>query len=173
MYKKQMLFQRIVCFALLAAAVLVFAYSLGLVTDLHYYDFAYYAEVPGQPKFEGADIYNEIQPFNRQLTAAGIGLILSALLMFIMGCQKRRKYYIGNYVAIGLNTALTVAVSVWGILNVKKYREMYDLIDFEKLQWYQELMLFTPVMVLCLKELILQKFVNNKVLNLSDHHQKL
>lgn len=137
MYKKQMLFQRIVCFALLAAAVLVFAYSLGLVTDLHYYDFAYYAEVPGQPKFEGADIYNEIQPFNRQLTAAGIGLILSALLMFIMGCQKRRKYYIGNYVAIGINAAAFIGVSAWGIPNVMKYRAMYDMIDFEAFENYQ------------------------------------
>lgn len=137
MYKKQMLVQRIISFAVLAAAVLVFVYSLGLVTDLHYYNFAYYAEIPGQPLFEGADIYNEIQPFNRQLTAAGIVLILSALLLFVFGSHKRRKYYIGNYIAIGLNAALTLAVSVWGILNVIKYRAMYDLIDFETFTFYQ------------------------------------
>lgn len=140
MYKKQMLFQKIVCFVTLAAAALVFLYSLGLVTDLHYNNFAYYAEDPKYPAFEGAEIYSEIQPFNKQLTAAGIVLILSAVLVFAFSSHKRRKYYIGNYVAIGLNTALTVAVSVWGILNVKKYREMYYLIDFEKLQWYQELL---------------------------------
>ena len=46
-----MLVEKIVCFAVLAAAVLVFIYSLGLVTDLHYNNFAYYAEKVGKPKF--------------------------------------------------------------------------------------------------------------------------
>ena len=137
MYKKQMLVQKIVCFAVLAAAALVFIYSLGLVTDLHYNNFAYYAENPERPRFEGAEIYNNIQPFNKQLTAAGLCLILSALLVFVFGSHKRRKYYVGNYVAIGLNSALTVGVSVWGIRNVMIYREMYDKIDFAALEKYQ------------------------------------
>lgn len=133
-----MLFQKIICFFILAAAALVFLYSLGLVTDLHYNNFAYYAEDPKYPAFEGAEIYNEIQPFNKQLTTAGIILILSAILVFVFSSHKRRKYYVGNYIAIGLNSALTVAVSVWGILNVIKYKEMYYLIDFEMLKWYQD-----------------------------------
>lgn len=140
MYKKQMLVQRIVCFATLAAAVLVFVYSLGLVTDLHYNNFTYYAEIPGSPVFEGADIYNEIQPFNKALTTAGIILIISSVLVFIFGSHSRRKYYIGNYITIGLNTLLTLGVSVWGIVNVIKYRAMYDQIDFEALKMWQQLL---------------------------------
>ena len=35
MYKKQLTFQKIVCFAMLAAAALVFIYSLGIMTDLY------------------------------------------------------------------------------------------------------------------------------------------
>ena len=140
MYKKQMLVQKIVCFAVLAAAALVFIYSLGLVTDLHYNNFAYYAEDPEYPVFEGAEIYNEIQPFNKQLTAAGLILILSALLIFVFGSHKRRKYYVGNYVAIGINFALAIGVSVWGILNVIKYKEMYYQIDFEALEKWQGLL---------------------------------
>lgn len=140
MYKKQMLVQKIVCFAILAAAALVFIYSLGLVTDLHYNNFAYYAENPERPKFEGANIYNEIQPFNRELTKWGIFLILSALLLFVFGTHKRRKYYVGNYVAIGLNSSLMIGVSVWGIRNVAIYRQMYDNIDFEKLEKYQNML---------------------------------
>ena len=140
MYKKQMLVQKIVCYAILAAAALVFVYSLGLVTDLHYNNFAYYAENPEYPVFEGAEIYNEIQPFNRQLTAAGLTLITSALLVFVFGAQKRRKYYVGNYITIGLNAALTIGVSVWGILNVIKYKAMYYEIDFEALEKWQNLL---------------------------------
>ena len=135
-----MLVEKIVCFAVLVAAVLVFVYSLGLVTDLHYNNFAYYAEKVGKPKFAGADIYNEIQPFNRALTKAGIMLILSAISLFVFGTHKRRKYYIGNYIAIGLNSALTMGVSVWGILNVIKYRKMYDQIDFVALKEWQEML---------------------------------
>lgn len=140
MYKKQMLIQKIICFAVLAAAVLVFIYSLGLVTDLHYNKFAYYSQDPNNPKFEGANLYRDIQPFNKQLTKAGLILILSSVLVFIFGSHKRRKYYVGNYVAIGLNSALTIAVSVWGIQNVAKYREVYYTIDFEKLEEMQEML---------------------------------
>ena len=137
MYKKQMLTQKIVCYVLLAAAALVFIYSLGLVTDLHYNNFAYYAENPEKPRFEGANIYNEIQPFNKQLTAVGIALILSSVVVFVFGAHKRRKYYIGNYITIGLNSALMIGSSVWGIRNVRIYRQMYDQIDFEKLEKMQ------------------------------------
>lgn len=140
MYKKQMLTQKIVSFVILAAAVLVFIYSLGLVTDLHYNNFAYYSENPEKPRFEGANIYNEIQPFNKQLTTVGLFLILSSLLLFVFGTHKRRKYYVGNYIAIGLNSALMIGSSVWGIQNVIIYRQMYDTIDFAKLEKYQTLL---------------------------------
>ena len=139
MYKKQMLVEKIVCFAVLAAAVLIFIYSLGLVTDLHYNNFAYYAEDPENPMFDGANIYNEIQPFNQLLTKAGLALILSALSLFVFGAHKRRKYYLGNYITIGLNSALTVGVSAWGIRNVIKYKAMYYQIDFAALEKYQKL----------------------------------
>ena len=140
MYKKQMLTQRIVCFALLAAAVLVFIYSLGLVTDLHYNNFAYYSQNPSKPSFEGALLFREIQPFNKQLTTCGIVLILSALLVFIFGAHSRRKYYIGNYITIALNAALSIGVSVFGIVNVIKYKQEYLKIDFEALKKMQEML---------------------------------
>ena len=137
MYKKQMLVQRIICYVVLAAAALVFIYSLGLVTDLHYNNFAYYSENPERPKFEGAEIYREIQPFNSQLTAAGIVLILSAVLLFVFSTHSRRRYYIGNYITIALNAVLSIGVAIFGVVNVIKYREMYFRIDFEELERWQ------------------------------------
>ena len=35
MYKKQMTFQRVVCFLVLVVGVLAFLYSLGMMTDLY------------------------------------------------------------------------------------------------------------------------------------------
>ncbi|MBQ7389591.1 MAG: hypothetical protein IJW02_00640 [Clostridia bacterium] len=132
MYKKQMTLQRIVCYALLIAAALVFVYSLGLVTDL--YDSLFnYADATKKKYVEGAEIYYNIQPFNKQLTGAGIALILSAVSIFLFNTHKRRKYYVGNYVTVALNAVLNVGVSVWALINVMSYRAQYLLIDFEKL----------------------------------------
>ena len=132
MYKKQMTLQRIVCYALLISAALVFVYSLGLVTDL-YESLQPYSD-PTKRKFvEGADIYTLIQPFNKQLTGAGIALILSAVSLFVFNTHKRRKYYVGNYVTVALNAVMNVGVSVWALINVMSFRAQYLLIDFVKL----------------------------------------
>jgi len=133
MYKKQMILQRIVCYALLIAAAAVFVYSLGMVTDL--YDSLFnYADASSKRKFvEGADIYYNIQPFNGQLTGAGIVLILSAASLFLFNTHSRRKYYVGNYVTVALNAVINIGVSVWALVNIMAFRAQYLLIDFEKL----------------------------------------
>lgn len=132
MYKKQMTLQRIVCYALLIASAIVFVYSLGLATDL--YDSLFpYADATKKKFVEGADIYYNIQPFNKQLTGAGIALILSAVSLFVFNTHKRRKYYVGNYVTVVLNAVINVAVTVWALVNVMAYKTQYLLIDFEKL----------------------------------------
>ena len=74
-----------------------------------------------------------MQPFNQQLTTAGIVLILSAVSLFIFRSNDRRKYYIANYITIGVNAILNIAVSVWALINVISYRAEFLLVDFEKL----------------------------------------
>ena len=134
MYKKQMTLQRITSFILLAAAVLVFVYSLGIMTDL--YDSLYLASSykEGHRNYvEGASIYLEMQPFNRELTTAGIILIISAVALFVFRSNDRRKYYIANYITIGVNAVANVAVSIWALINVFAYKAQFLLVDFEKL----------------------------------------
>ena len=58
---------------------------------------------------------------------------MSAVSLFVFNTHKRRKYYVGNYVTIALNSVLNVAVSVWTLTNVLAYKAQYLLIDFEKL----------------------------------------
>ena len=136
MYKKQMTLQRITSFLLLAAAVLVFVYSLGIMTDLYdnFYLIATYDEV-NDPFFyvKGATIYYDMQPFNKNLTTAGIVLILSAVALFVFKSHDRRKYYIANYITIGVNAVLNIAVSVWALSNVIAYKAQFLLIDFDRL----------------------------------------
>ena len=134
MYKKQMTLQRITCFLLIAAAALVFVYSLGFATDL-YDSLSFFASYPETHRnyVDGAKLFLDIQPFNRELTTAGIILILSALSLFIFRTNERRRYYIANYITIGVNAILNVMVSVWAFTNVFDYKEKFLAVDFEKL----------------------------------------
>lgn len=144
MYKKQMILQRIVCYAMLVAAALVFIYSLGILTDMYECKFAYYAEnyekVP--PKVAGTEIYYIMQGFNRDLTSCGIVLILLAVTQFVFQNHARRKYYIANYITVVVNTVATVVASVWALGEISTYREQYLKIDFAAMKERAEMMKF-------------------------------
>lgn len=141
MYKKQMIFQRIVCYALLAASALVFLYSLGLMTDL--YD-ALYSTMRNTNDFtdssvKGSVIYYDMQPFNALFTKASIGLILVSLVLFLTCTHSRRKYYIGNFVSVLLSTVCNACVSVWALGRIFAYKKQFLQIDFEALKEHSEM----------------------------------
>ena len=144
MYKKQMKFQKLICLAVLAASAILFIYSLGLVTDL--YD-ALYGTMrdPNNiydmnfTKVEGAWIFYEIQPFNKALTTVSIILLVCSLLPYITNTHSRRKYYIANYIAVGISSVANVAAAIWCTINVVKYRNQFlTTVDFEGLKEYSE-----------------------------------
>lgn len=135
MYRKQMTLQRVTSYLLLGAAVLVFIYSLGIMTDL--YDGLYFVSSITKETHRnfvpGASIYRTMQPFNQELTTAGIILILSAVALFVFRSHDRRKYYIANYITIGVNAIANIYVSYWALTNVFAYKAQFLKIDFEKL----------------------------------------
>ena len=88
---------------------------------------------------EGSIIYYDMQQFNHNLTYVAIGLIFVTLILFITNTHSRRKYYIGNYIAIGLSVVCNVAASVWALLEVFAYKAQYQQIDFEQLKFHAEL----------------------------------
>lgn len=133
MYKRQMILQRIASYLMLGAAALVFIYSLGLVTDLYDNNFSFYAQNLKRPKVAGTEIYYYIQDFNRALTGSGIVLILLALAQFVVQNHARRKYYIANYITVGVNAVAAVGVSVWALSNIFSYKAQYLQIDFDEL----------------------------------------
>ena len=50
----------------------------------------------------------------------------------------RRKYYVGNYVAIVLNVAYGVGFSVWAHLQIEFYKAKFLQIDFAALKEHAE-----------------------------------
>ena len=141
MYKKQMTAQRVICIVSIIASVIVFLYSLGIMTDL--YDSLYPTMMNPYDLTDtdvpGSIIYYDMQGFNKTLLKVGIGLILLSCLLFITNTHSRRRYYIGNYVSTGLYAAAGVAASLWAHGQISAYRAQFLQIDFEALAFHAEL----------------------------------
>ena len=142
MYKKQLIVQKIICFAALAVSALVFLYSLGLMTDL--YDSLYFTMMdptnPDDTWVPGSQIYYHMQPFNKQLLGYSIALILLSCLLFITSTHSRRRYYVGNVVATGAFAVAGVALSVWSHFQTEAFKAEFLKIDFDSLQFFSEMM---------------------------------
>ena len=127
---------------MLFVCALVFIYSLGLSTDL--YDSLYSTMMDPEDwsytTVEGSQIYYEIQPFNTAFTRVSIGLIIVSLILFLTQTHVRRKYYIGNFISVGLSAVCNVAASFWAVANIMKYRSQFkNGVDFEALKSHSEL----------------------------------
>ena len=136
MYKKQMALQRILCLAILIISAVVFVYSLGIMTDL--YDSLYGTYRRGKTSISGAEVYMDMQGFNQLFLRFSIGLILLSVLLFITNTHSRRRYYIGNYCAVGLFSAASIAFSVWAHLQIEGFKAQFLSIDFAALQAHAE-----------------------------------
>ena len=137
MYKKQLQFQKIICLLCVIAAAIMFVYSLGILTEI--YDGLYLATNPKKPtddgRVAGSTIYYQMQQFNSDYVVFSIGLILLAALLFVMNTHIRRKYYITNYISIGLFSVASVAVVVWSHLQIEAFKHQYlTTVDFEALR---------------------------------------
>ena len=137
MYKRQVKLQKVICLLALFSGVIVFLYALGLMTDL--YDMLYNM-IPDPDDLDsarvaGARIYYDMQPFNKLLLYCGIMLILLAAALFITNTQLRRRYYVSNYVAVGLNVILECGAAVWISAEVMHFKRVYlTTVDFAQLE---------------------------------------
>ena len=135
MYKKQVALQKVLCIGLLIVCALVFLYSLGIMTDL--YD-ALYNTIRNPEKLEnttvtGSRIYYDMQGFNRNFLHASIAMLVLCLSLFFTNTHTRRKYYIGNYISVGLVSMGGVAFSVWAHTQIEAFKAQFQQINFEEL----------------------------------------
>ena len=131
MYKKQMTLQRYLCLAALIISAVVFIYSLGIMTDL--YDSLYGTYRRGKTTISGAEVYMDMQGFNQLFLRGSIGLILLSVLLFVTSTHSRRRYYVGNYAAVGLFSAASIAFTVWAHGQIEAFKAQFLTIDFAKL----------------------------------------
>ena len=135
MYKRQMKLQKILCLLAIFASALVFIYSLGIMTDL--YDSLYGTMTDPsdltKTTVPGSIIYYDMQGFNNSFMKAGLVLILLSCLLFLTNTHSRRKYYIGNYISIALQTVANVAVAVWAHGQILLFKAQFLELDFQAL----------------------------------------
>ena len=127
MYKLQMKLQRIISYLCLAATALTFIYSLGLSTDVY---FLYRLESLDGIVIPGAEMFYELQPFNKQFTTYSIALLLLAVAGLIFNNHTRRKYYVANYLTVGASSVANIALGTWALTNVLHYKDLFNAIDF-------------------------------------------
>ena len=141
MYKRQLTWQKILCFAALAVSALVFLYSLGLMTDL--YDSLYSTMMDpnniDDTWVTDSQVYYHMQPFNKTLLGYSIGMILVACLLFITSTHSRRRYYVGNLVSTAAFAAAGAALSVWSHIQLEAYKAEFLKVDFAELEFFAEM----------------------------------
>ena len=149
MYKNQLKVQKILCLLAVIVAVILFLYSLGIMTDL--YDTLYatlrirvegedgnYSLSVNERSVAGAKVYTNMQSLDQWLVTASIVYILLAVLLFVTNTNVRRRYYIGNYVSIGLFAAASLYIPIASHGAIEAYKAQWLKVDFEALRQYAE-----------------------------------
>lgn len=114
--KTQMRFQKTLCLLTLIMSAITIVYAFGFITggmatvgDIFDYRNDY---------FNATNVYNFGQQVNDIILILGIVFLCLVALMYIFACQKRRNYYITNYIAIGVSALYMVVFAVVGIILV-------------------------------------------------------
>ncbi len=141
MYKKQLTLQKLLCFLAIVSSAIIFLYSLGIMTDL--YDTLYStmrnpADLT-QTDVSGSIVYYNMQAFNAYFLKCAIVLILLACLLFITNTHIRRRYYIGNYLAVAAFVGANVYVAFQAHGYIELFKARFLQVDFEALKAHADL----------------------------------
>ncbi len=146
--KTQMKFQKIFMLVSLIIAALTVVFSLifcsgGIFQISKLYDSSAGVEriaeieIPGESIWDepekfvytahGAkDFFNVTQNVSDVLLIMGIVMVLAVVLNYVMGTNKRRKYYITNYVAVGIAVAFEIALAIVIIVMVHNCQTVFS-----------------------------------------------
>ncbi|MCM1438332.1 MAG: hypothetical protein NC131_03860 [Roseburia sp.] len=132
-----MKFQKILTTVTLIIAALCIVLSLsfcsGVFEAARHYSIKLYED-----DIWGADaLYVYGNQMNDILLIVSIVLLLSVVLLCIMGCNKRRNYYITNYVAIGIFIACALVFGIILIIVCANCLNLYGQIDFAAWKEYE------------------------------------
>ncbi len=84
----------------------------------------------GKPNYDpvfrpAQELYVDAQGFNNALLIISIIMILVAALLYITSTNKRRNYYISNYVATGIVCTFNIVVSIVLMVMIGQYMSRF------------------------------------------------
>ena len=133
MKQRQMVYQKFIIFAALVLSSIAFLYSLGFATDL--YSLNYHSDPSSSLLYvEGADLYYQIQPFNKILLRDAAIQFVLCILMFAVLTHRRRLYYISNYITSMVFAGFAGYLGASILVNALYIRHEYLKIDFERMK---------------------------------------
>lgn len=92
---------------------------------------------PDHPTTGANALFDKSQAFSDLFLILGIVLILTVVLLFITASQKRRKYYVTNYVATGVTVAYHLVYAILLLINLVGVQKAYDGVNLANCEyWY-------------------------------------
>lgn len=133
--KTQMKFQKILSLATLVVAAVVFVYALSFFTGNMSDLLGYISEKDSTFTVADGFLYSA-QSFVDCLVGIGIAFFVVVAFVYITATNKRRNYYITNYVAIGLVTFMCVFISLFGIIYLAVLMSKFYGLDWAAIGEY-------------------------------------
>ena len=139
MKQRQMVYQKFILITALVLVSVTFVYSLGFATNL--YSLNYHSDPSSSLLYvEGADLYYQIQPFNKILLRDATIQFGLCILMFMTLTHRRRLYYPANYITTVVFSAFVLYMGLSIMANALYIRQEYLKIDFEKMREITEML---------------------------------
>ena len=96
-----------------------------------------YESKPDHPTIGANALFDASQSFSDLFLILGIVLVVAVVLLFIAACQKRRKYYVTNYVAIGIVVAYQLVYAILLLINLGNVQSAYNGVNLVNCEyWY-------------------------------------
>lgn len=125
--KTQMRFQKVLMVVTLVIAALCFVYSLAFLTG-GLGNVRYYITSTGDIRTDyinAANFYDASQAYVGTSVVLSIVLIVLCALMFLFGCNKRRNYYITNYIIIIAVAVMAVVVAIYSFVCISNIMNLF------------------------------------------------
>ncbi len=118
--------QKPITFSTLFISALVFVLALGYSTDLY----GLYPFTSNRRHLVGAELYYDVQPFNKTLLALAVVMIILSVALFATLTHRRRIYYKSNYITQSLFAVCSLFVGVYTFVNSVVFKVQFLKIDF-------------------------------------------
>lgn len=132
-----MKFQKILALVSLITAALAVVLSLCFCSGVLNGIINYSSDYAGYDEYGVDNLYNFSQGINTGILIMAIVFLLGTVLLYVMGCNKRRNYYATNYVAIGVYAAIAFAFVIFMIIVCAMCFVYMGQIDFAAWKEYE------------------------------------